>query len=169
MKTCVFIFLCVVFCTAGCNHELEKKDLDTDGFKGENFTFYSDKDLFEQSFLRRSVGGNNEFSIVKVDAVKDYFSNGDDALVVTTSRSTVCEGDFKVIWDGSVMESYPRRINLFLQWNGTCNGSTSPSEDVLVLNINELIGDNALSENSVFSVINGSVSHHGNDQDVSFN
>jgi hypothetical protein len=169
MKTYAVILLCVVFGAASCNHELEKGDPDTDGIKGESFTFYSDRNLFDQSFLRRSAGGNNEFSIVKVEAVKDYFPNGNDALVVTTSIGTTCEGDFSVIWDGSIMESFPRRINLLLQWNGSCNSSPSSSEEVLVLNINDLIGDEELSENSIFSVINGAVSHDGNDQEVSFN
>jgi len=163
MKKIAFIFIAIVFVTAGCSNELEKNDPYTDGVQGENFTFYSNKALFDQSLLQRSVGVNSEFSIVKVDAVKNYFFNGDDALVVTTSMNTKCEGDFKVIWDGSVMESYPSRINLLLLWSGTCDDLLSPTEEVLILNINELITDNDLSVNSLFSVINGSASHAAND------
>lgn len=90
--------------------------------------------------------------------IEEVSRNG-TSLNIKVSHAHACQGDFEVIWDGSVMESYPMQIRLFVKFNAVCDeGPHIMMLDIKTLEVDlmQLIGDEELINESVFHVSNAS-------------
>ena len=135
---------------------------------GENFTFYTSQELYNQAMGKRLTDTGNSFTIKSVVSTKDDPSTGHDLLKITVSHPGSCDGKFEFIWDGAIMESYPEQINIFLRLPGSCPDGDQITETVLHLDLDEFIGQPDLVDRAVFHIVNGSVSSGDEDMSVSF-
>lgn len=66
--------------------------------------------------------------------------------------------DYKVVWDGAVMESFPMQINLLIAYDRpkdlVCDASLH--EHPLEVNLKELIGDGFKDSDYIVHILNGS-------------
>ncbi|HEY9487497.1 MAG TPA: hypothetical protein VIQ51_04155 [Chryseosolibacter sp.] len=136
---------------------------------GENFTFYTSRELYNQAMGERITDTGNAFIIKSAESMRDDPSKGGhDLLKITVSHPRSCDGKFEFIWDGAIMESYPEQINIFLRLPGSCPDDDQITETVLHLDLDEFIGQPDLVDRAVFHIVNGSVSSGDEDMSVSF-
>lgn len=125
--------------------------------EGFGFTFYTDSKLFrETNNIRTTTVASEKFEITNI-------ARKDSTLYITVSYSATCEdANFDIVWDGIVTLSYPQTINLFLKLSAkNCSLSGDKKESSLEIDLAEFIGDNALSSETVFRVLNASSSQSG--------
>jgi hypothetical protein len=130
---------------------------------GKNFKFYTGSELYLTSVSERSTD-SAPFEIREVKTVQDQTPSGHDFLIVTV-RHPDCTGDFEIVWNGAIMESYPLQMNIFLSYKADCNKSSATKETVLSIDLDLFTGNSQLIEETVFHVINGSKVN--TDEDVS--
>jgi hypothetical protein len=155
--------LLVVSLYQGCTSD----DADEKRINGENYTFLASGKTYRQALSERKEEKAAGFTILSVEAFRN--DSGSPLLKITVSHQTDCSNEFEIIWDGSVMESFPARVNLLMRLTGKCNALQSLREEVILLDINELTGASDLPSNTIFHVINGSVTTTVNDYNVSSN
>ena len=66
------------------------------------------------------------------------------------------ENSFKIIWDGTIMESYPMMIHLVLTHNKTTENCQDALNFTFKVDLHALLGSNARLEDYQFKISNGS-------------
>lgn len=132
---------------------------------GDNFVFWKDKGKYQQALVDKAKGNGAPFTITEV-ALVDSQSK---ILRVTTKHPSDCDGKFEFIWNGSVALSYPPQVYLALKYDGECNSTEQTASTTLLLDLDEFMGRPDIPDNSIFHVINGSVTDSSNDKNVSSN
>jgi hypothetical protein len=130
---------------------------------GENFTFYTDDNMFSYLEQNRSGEVSEDFEITGVQRIEE---DGRKYLHIEIAHQT-CHPDTKIIWNGTVADSHPPQVFLFVQLlaSGECTDEDNPDErkEILRLDLYDLIGDEYIAENAIFSVANASTVHDNND------
>ena len=135
--------------------------------QAEKFIFYGNQEKYRNAISARVNDPGNPFTIKKVQALKNTSPHGHDILEITVSHYRGCSQDFEMIWDGTIMESFPEQVNMFLHLKGACQDDQELVETVLLLDIDEFIGRADLVDRATFHILNGSEASSENDQSVS--
>ena len=143
------------------------KDIMNDGTSGDyklekgNFTFLKSADTYKQAKEERSDGYSDEFEIDKVERIGDI-------LNITVSYFEGCETNkFEIIWNGTIMESYPEMTIFFVKRTAdNCGTQGALKTQVLSLNLIEIIEDEALAKRISITVSNASKKVNTENADV---
>jgi hypothetical protein len=145
-------FPVLLMAIGACSKDSTNDDISND-YKLEkgNFTFLKNTKIFKQAEKERSDGYSDEFEINKVERIGD-------TLNITVSFYEGCEiNKFEVIWDGSIMLSYPEMTIFFVKRTAdNCGEQGELKTQVLSLSIVEIIGDEALAKRINVTVSNAS-------------
>ncbi len=110
-----------------------------------------DAEMFQEFMeLRESGELSGKFEIVEIERTNDR-------LFVTLKGG--CEGsNFSVVWDGTVMESWPMQVNLLIVNDKLEDGNCKLTNDSqkLEIDLKALIGDSYEDEAYIFHLLNGS-------------
>jgi hypothetical protein len=109
--------------------------------------------LYGTAEKKRSEDYSSPFEIVGV-------TRSGNTMDITVSFQTGCETNkFDIIWDGTIMESYPPRTRIFVKRNASgCDDSDEIETTVLTVDLNELIfqGNDPQLKDAVIIVSNAS-------------
>jgi hypothetical protein len=100
----------------------------------ENYTFLKNAGLYQEAQKDRSENYSSPFEI-------DSVTRTGAIMEINVSFPAGCETNkFEVIWDGTVMESYPPQTRIFVKRTATgCVNSGETMTEVLTVDLNELI------------------------------
>ena len=148
MKKLKVILLIIPFLMSACNKE-EGEDVNMK--VEDNYNFYTSNSMYNEAQHLRSDEYSDLFEIESVE-------RKDNDLYVTISYNDNCDqNEFNVIWNGTVMESYPYQIGLIITREaGNCSAEDEIVTETLVIDLAELIGDEVLVNETLFHVANGS-------------
>ena len=164
-KIISFSLIWVVLLTIACNQD-DTADVKTPTPKqGENFKFFASDEMYNDALGKRSGDYSAPFEILDVAAVKDSLPTGHDFLLVTVEYDESCEGEFEVIWDGRIMESYPVQTHLIMKYNAACSNTNQKTIETIAIDLDEFIGDALLVDEAVFHLLNASKINTSNDVD----
>jgi hypothetical protein len=122
MLTLPFIFLLLL----GCNKEMT--EVNDPSLSGLRMT--KNKDIFNEAARKRGEENfSAPFEIVDVKRTGEM-------LRITVGHGYACQGEFEVIWDGLVMESYPCQTQFFVKFNAKC--TTEPAIMLMVMETLEI-------------------------------
>ena len=126
-----------------------------------NYSFLKSAQLFIKAEQSRSPAYSALFDISNVERKKD-------TLDVTVSYLQGCEvNNFKVIWSGLALQTYPETIVLVVaRTSGNCSPSGIVASQVLSINLAECLGDTSLAANARFIIANGSKTPDAANADV---
>ena len=160
-----FSLIWVVFLITACNQDDALDVKYPTPKQGENFKFFTSDEMYNDALGKRSGDYSAPFEILDVAAVKDNLPSGHDFLLVTVEYDESCEGEFEVIWDGRIMESYPVQTHLIMKYNAECSGTDQKTTEIIALDLDEFIGDALLVDEAVFHLLNASKINTDNDVD----
>lgn len=158
-KYVIFLFGLCFF--SGCEQGgISSNDSAFTQVKGSNYTVFISKEMYHDLLLKRSAEVSDDFIITNVKRVE---KENNFYLEIEISHQ-VCSPDLRIIWDGTVAESHPVQVYLFIQLAG---GNECPDEeiktDLLSLDLLDLLGDKAIAEQAIIHVLNASNREGGND------
>ena len=166
MKRVLFFMITagVLWIAVACNNEVEEMtDPNPYTIRKENFLFKKDVGLYFKTQQERSETYSKLFEI-------DQVNREGDLLHITVSFLAGCnENEFEIIWDGSIMESFPPQTRIFIKRNAKdCTPSDEIKQVTLTVDLSELIfknGDEQL-QNAVVIVSNASKKVNSKDADI---
>mgnify|MGYP006892257836 FL=1 len=134
--------------------------------QGENFSFYSSSDMYEEL---REKGKKGKSGIGDAFEITDVWRTEEDDkkyLHIEVTHNKACDERFQVVWNGAVAESYPLQTWLLVKLDAEdCPNLNSVTSDTLSLDLYKFLGDERYlaDENMIFHVYNVS-----SDQDVNY-
>lgn len=142
MKTKLFVMLLIT--TAGLLFSCEKSEKSQDETLDVNLIKSPDK--FAELMEKRT----NESGTFTIEDIKR------NADILTISVKGGCKAeDFRVVWDGVILLSYPGQIRLLLN-NEATDGCANENKFSISVNLSKILG-NRDPKDFVFHVANGSV------------
>lgn len=118
-----------------------------------NYTFLKNSGLYQEAQKDRSESYSTPFEI-------DHVERTDHFMDITVSFPAGCETNrFEVIWDGTIMESYPPQTRIFVKRSASdCAGTDEKTTEVLSVNLEELIfkGNDEQLQDAIIIVSNAS-------------
>lgn len=131
--------------------------------QAENFTFYTSMDMYAELQNHRSDEKSEPFEILDVNRTE---KDGLKYLEIKIVHK-ICEPDPRIIWNGSVADSWPPQVFLFVQLltNHECEIEDEKEEktEIFSLDLYDFISDEFTVENAVFRVLNASKTQNDND------
>lgn len=131
--------------------------------QAENFTFYTSMEMYAELQNHPSDEKSEPFEILDVDRTE---KDGLEYLEIKIVHK-ICEPDSRIIWNGSVADSWPPQVFLFVQLltNHECENENKKEEktEIFTLDLFDFIGDEFTVENAVFRVLNASKIRNDND------
>jgi hypothetical protein len=125
------------------------------------YTFLKSAGLASEASENRSEEYSAAFDITKVE-------RKDDTLKITVSFLKGCEiNKFQIIWNGTVLYSFPPMINLFVKRSTeNCRPSQDTISQILKINLAECIGNKSLIKEANFIVSNASKKLNSTNSDI---
>ena len=148
--------------TGGCSKDSMNSNA-PDEYKLEkgDFMFLKNADTYALAKEQRSDNYSAEFEIDKVERIADTMN-------ITVSYHEGCgTNKFEVIWDGTIMESYPEMTIFFVKRTATnCGTQGALKTQVLSLRLTEIIENEALAKRISITVSNASKTANAENSDV---
>lgn len=136
---------------------------------GENFTFYRNEAMAEETSQKRSEEISDPFEI---DNVTISDENGQKLMHIVVTQTIGCEESYPdkygVIWDGIMLMIYPPQVGFFLTFNSSeCTELQENVKETITLNLYDIFGEKEFVDDvAKFSVANASKISQENDQEV---
>ena len=148
---------------SSCSKDLANNDSSKDAQildKG-TYSFLKSAKIYNEANQNRSEDYSASFDISKVERIGD-------TLNVTVSFLQGCEvSKFEVIWNGTIMESYPEMTILFVKrTTDNCGTQSDTISQVLSINLPEIIEDKALAQRINIIVSNASKKPNSDNADI---
>lgn len=157
------IFIATFFITAfllGCDRDRVST---SDPGQGGDFIIYNSEGMYQDLQENRSGEVSEDFEIVDVTRIEE---DGNLYLEIEIIHQA-CDPDPRIVWDGTVAESYPPQVYLFVQLlaGDECPDGATPEEktEMLSLDLLDLVNDEFTAEHAIFHVLNASNKQDSND------
>lgn len=135
---------------------------------GDNFTFYKNSELAEETEQNRSSDISDPFEI---DNVTFEDVNGEKLMHIEVTQTEGCTDTypekFEIIWDGIMLMIYPPQIGLYLKFDASgCSELEENVKETITVDLLEILESEDLVNNGVITVLNASKPTTDNDQQI---
>ncbi len=142
------------FTLASCDNDSSDGDSDLKGTNYKvstgDFTFYANKEKYTDL---ETLRGDDTLCQIETKVVK--VKREGNNLTIDISKPKNCDVEFEVVWNGTILESFPMQAHLYI--HPTSNNCTDQDEKeikVLILDLEEVLKDLDASyiENTNFTI-----------------
>jgi len=126
---------------ASCDSDSSDGDSDLKGTdykvsKGD-YTFYANKEKYTDL---ETLRGDESLCQIEIKIVK--VKREGNILTIDVSKPKSCDVEFEVVWNGTILESFPMQAHLYIHpTSNNCTDQDEKEVEVLTLDLEEVLKD----------------------------
>lgn len=128
-----------------------------------NYTLYTSRDMYQELRENRSGEVSKDFKIDNVTRME----KGSNSYLEIEIIHQVCAPEPRIIWNGTVAESHPPQVYLFVQLlsGEECMDGADPEvkTEIFSLDLLDLVKEESTAKSAIFHVMNASKDDGRND------